>query len=66
MLYLPIKYAQLLEGLPNIHKTGSVRGMKNKGYWRKSDIAIKCGNYIYNIDSLNEDEKIQVLEKTQN
>lgn len=34
----------------NIHYTGSVKGMKNLGYWDKSDTCIRCGQWIYNID----------------
>lgn len=34
----------------NIHYTGSVRGMKNLGYWNKHDRCIRCGKYIYNVD----------------
>ena len=34
---------------PNIDKTGSVRGMKQLGYWGKADKTVRCGGYIYNI-----------------
>lgn len=34
---------------PSIHYTGSVAGMKKLGYWNKSDICVRCGQYIYNI-----------------
>ena len=36
---------------PNISSTGSVRGMKQLGYWDKNARTVKCGSYIYNIDS---------------
>lgn len=35
---------------PNIHKTGSVIGMKEK-YWGMSAKCVRCGDYIYNVDS---------------
>lgn len=34
---------------PSIHYTGSVRGMKNLGYWGKDDVCVRCGQYIYNL-----------------
>ena len=34
---------------PNIHRTGSVRGMKELGYWDKTDKMARCNGYIYNI-----------------
>lgn len=34
---------------PSVHYTGSVRGMKKLGYWRKHDRCVRCGQYIYNI-----------------
>lgn len=36
---------------PNIDGSGSVRGMKNLGYWKKKDRAIRSHGFIYNIDS---------------
>lgn len=44
----------------NIDKSGSVKGMKKLGYWNEKDRTVKCGGYIYNIDSFvcdREDEK---------
>ena len=35
---------------PNISGTGSVRGMKDLGYWRKADRAVRSHGWIYNID----------------
>lgn len=35
---------------PNIDKTGSVRGMKQLGYWGKKDRVARCFGFIYNID----------------
>lgn len=34
---------------PSIHYTGSVRGMKKLGYWGKTDVYVRCGDYIYNL-----------------
>lgn len=36
---------------PSIDSTGSVLGMKERGYWRRSDRAVRCSGAIYNIDS---------------
>ena len=35
----------------NIDISGSVRGMKKLGYWRKADRTVRTHGYIYNIDS---------------
>lgn len=35
----------------NIHKTGSVRGMKNLGYWRREARCVPGGEWVYNIDT---------------
>lgn len=37
---------------PNIDITGSVKGMKNLGYWNKSDKVVKSNGYQYNISKL--------------
>jgi hypothetical protein len=36
---------------PNIDRSGSVRGMKKLGYWRKDDRMVRSHGFIYNIDS---------------
>ena len=36
----------------NIDATGSVRGMKKLGYWRKEDRVIRSHGVAYNIDTL--------------
>jgi hypothetical protein len=50
-----MKYMRLTEEEksrhPSIHYTGSVSGMKKMGYWRKHDICVRCGAYIYNLSS---------------
>lgn len=35
---------------PNISATGSVRGMKDRGYWGKEDKTVRTHGFIYNID----------------
>ncbi len=35
---------------PNIHRSGSVVGMRQRGFWGPKDRTITVGNYIYNID----------------
>lgn len=42
---------------PNIHKTGSVIGMKNLGYWDKSDRIVQSHGLKYNIDRFVCDKK---------
>lgn len=37
-----------VEAYPNIHRTGSVAGMK-KLYWGPSAMVVRCGNYYYNV-----------------
>jgi hypothetical protein len=37
---------------PNIDASGSVRGMKSRGYWSKDDRTVRSHGFIYNIDSL--------------
>lgn len=36
----------------NIDVTGSIRGMKRLGYWRKDDRIVRSHGFYYNIDSL--------------
>lgn len=36
----------------NIDASGSVAGMKQRGYWRKTDRTVQSHGWIYNIDSL--------------
>ena len=37
---------------PNIDASGSVRGMKEQGYWGKNDRTVKSNGFIYNIDHI--------------
>lgn len=51
----------------NIHRSGSVRGMKKLGYWRRNDRVVRSHGWQYNIDTLvydkdNELEQIVVNE----
>lgn len=34
---------------PSIHISGSVRGMKKCGYWKKDDVIVRVGSYYYNL-----------------
>lgn len=47
----------------NIDSSGSVSGMKNLGYWRRSDRTVKSHGWIYNIDSFvcDEDNKLEMI-----
>lgn len=36
---------------PNIDATGSIKGMKKLGYWRKDARCIRSHGFIYNVDS---------------
>lgn len=47
--FLPVGYSHWIpEGCPNIHKSGSIRGMK-KLYWGKDAYCVRCGSYIYKV-----------------
>lgn len=47
----------------NIHSSGSVTGMKNLGYWRKTDRTIRNCEWIYNIDSFmcDKDNELEMI-----
>lgn len=36
----------------NISDTGSIRGMKDRGYWGKKDRCVRTHGFIYNIDTM--------------
>ena len=40
----------------NIYDSGSVRGMKQSGYWRKEDRTVKTNGFIYNVDTMCNDD----------
>jgi len=37
-----------IDEYPNFHKSGSVKGMKDK-YYGKDALLVRCGNYIYHV-----------------
>mgnify|MGYP007088346073 CR=1 FL=1 len=42
---------------PNIDETGSVAGMRDRGYWGRNDRTVTLDGFIYNIDrSVVDDE----------
>ena len=52
---MKVKRMSLVEGMdthifdyPNFHKSGNVKGMKEK-YYGKDALLVQCGNYIYNV-----------------
>ena len=46
---------------PNIHVSGSVEGMKHKGYWRREDRCVKSHGFIYNIDRIVANDELDQL-----
>ena len=38
-----------IESYPNFHKSGSIKGMKEK-YYGKDALLVRCGSYIYKVD----------------
>ena len=50
MMYVK-KRDPITRGCSCIHYTGSVKGMKKLGYWKKHDRCVRQGQYIYNLDS---------------
>lgn len=45
---------------PNIDKSGSVIGMKQRKYWDKSDRVLQSHGWKYNIDRLIVDKKMNL------
>jgi hypothetical protein len=39
-----------IEKFPNFHKSGNIKGMKER-YYGKGALLVKCGDYIYNVSS---------------
>jgi len=37
-----------IENYPNFHKSGSIKGMKEK-YYGKDALLVQCGSYIYKV-----------------
>jgi hypothetical protein len=50
--YLEVKKGEELNisDFPNFHKSGSIKGMKDK-YYGKDCLLVRCGNWIYNVSS---------------
>lgn len=58
--YLSVKHPKAIEltgndndpsdCLPNFHKTGSIKGMKQK-FYGKNALLVRCGNWVYNVTS---------------
>lgn len=50
-----------IDDYPNFHKSGSVRGMKDR-YYGKDALLVRCGDYIYNVS--NNPEIYELAEST--
>ena len=50
--YLNVKDGERLgiDKYPNFHRTGSIRGMKQR-YYGDNALLVRCGSYIYNVTS---------------
>lgn len=48
--YLPVTIGETekINQYPNFHKSGSIKGMKEK-YYGKDALLVRCGDYIYNV-----------------
>lgn len=46
---------------PNIDCSGSVKGMKLLGYWKKEDKTVKAGGHIYNLSSIVISDPLDLL-----
>lgn len=46
---------------PNIDITGSVRGMKQLGYWGKKDRTVRSHGWIYNVDKIVVDDELDEI-----
>jgi hypothetical protein len=44
------RHEGLVSDLPSFHKSGSIKGMKDK-YYGKGALLVRCGNYIYNVSA---------------
>ena len=45
----------------NIDATGSIRGMKSNGYWKKNDRCIRSNGCIYNIDTMIKSDYFEMV-----
>jgi hypothetical protein len=46
---------------PNIHYTGSVRGMKKLGHWEKTDRIVRSHGYYHNIEMCVIDDELDQI-----
>ncbi len=46
---------------PNIDSSGSVKGMKNLGYWDKKDATVKAHGFIYNVSKIAISDDLDLL-----
>jgi hypothetical protein len=37
---------------PNIHGSGSVAGMRDRGWWDGTDVTVRCHGWIYNVSQI--------------
>ncbi|MCC8014666.1 MAG: hypothetical protein LIO87_05675 [Eubacterium sp.] len=47
---------------PSIHYTGSVKGMKDLGFWGKNDKCVMCSQYIYNLSIFISNQQKRFIE----
>lgn len=45
----------------NIDVTGSVTGMKNRGYWSKADRVVRSHGFAYNIDTFIVSDELDAI-----
>lgn len=48
----------------SIDTTGSVRGMKSRGYWRKRDRVYRAIGYAFNVDTYSIDDDLDQIAAT--
>lgn len=48
---------------PNIDATGSVAGMKSRGFWGKDDVTVKSHGFIYNVSHVVVDGELDRIAK---
>lgn len=46
---------------PNIDASGSVKGMKNMGYWGKDDEVVRFGGHYYNMSRIAISDELDAL-----
>lgn len=48
MKTVPASQCKKFDRYPNFHKSGSIRGMKER-FYGKDAMLVRCGSYIYNV-----------------